>query len=167
MLRHLLKSPAACPCERGGRRLGEDLRYGVSELCKGLVQVGNDVVDVLYAYGEADGAGCDVLFGQFLGAHLGVCGGVGMDDEGLHIGYVGQQGEDLEGVDELPGIFLGAIYLEGEDAAAALGEVFLVERMVLVAGKGGMRHAFHLGMTAQIIYYPQRVIHMALDAKGQ
>ena len=45
-------------------------------MCKGLVQVGDDVVDVLYAYGEADGAGCDVLVGQFLGAHLGVCGGV-------------------------------------------------------------------------------------------
>lgn len=56
-----------------------------------LAEVGNDVVDVLYTDGEANGRGSDVLLGQLLGAHLRVSGGVGVDDKTLHVGYVGQK----------------------------------------------------------------------------
>ena len=37
-----------------------------------LFQVGNDVVDVLRADGQADGVGLDTLIRQLLGAELGV-----------------------------------------------------------------------------------------------
>ena len=66
-----------------------------------LFQVGNDVVDVLGADGQADGVGLDPLIQQFLGGELGMGGGSGMDHQGLDIRDVGQQGEDLQMIDEL------------------------------------------------------------------
>ena len=56
-----------------------------------------------------------------------MCCGVGVNDERLHVCHVSQQREDLQGVDELPSVLLCAINLEGEDAAATIGEVLLVE----------------------------------------
>ena len=71
-----------------------------------------------------------MLLGQLFGTHLRVRGGVGMNDETLYIGHVGQQRENLQIVDKSPGLFLSTLDFEGEDATATLGEVLLVERMV-------------------------------------
>ena len=71
-----------------------------------------------------------MLFGQLFGTHLRVRGGVGMNHEALYIGYVGQQRENLQIVDKSPGLFLSPLDFEGEDAAATLGEVLLIECMV-------------------------------------
>ena len=85
---------------------------------------------MLCAYAQAYRGGRDVLLLQFLGRHLRVGRGVGMDDEALHIGHVGQQGEDLQGIYEGPRLLLAALDLEGEDAAGTVGEVALVEGVV-------------------------------------
>ena len=56
--------------------------------------------------GETNGRRRDMLFGQFLWRKLRVGGSIGMDDEALHIGYISQQREDLQCIDELPGFLL-------------------------------------------------------------
>ena len=70
---------------------------------------------MLGADGETDSRGRDVLFGQLLRRKLRVGGGVGMDDEALHIGDISQQREDLQRIDELPSFLLTTLDLERED----------------------------------------------------
>ena len=69
---------------------------------------------------------------QLLRRELGVSRGRRVDDERLHIRDVGQQGEDLQRVDEREGLLLPAPDVEGEDAAAAVGEILLIEGVVRV-----------------------------------
>ena len=95
-----------------------------------LLEVIQNVVDVLGADAQTNGRGRDVLLCQLLRTHLRVGGGVGVDDEALHVGNVGKEREDLKRVDKLPCCLLASFYLEGEDASAAVGEIFLVEGMV-------------------------------------
>ena len=84
-----------------------------------------DVVDVLGLNGQADGVGLNALIQQLLRRELGVGGGGGVDDQGLYVGYVGQQGKDLQAVDEPVDLFLPAPDLESEDRSAAVGKYFL------------------------------------------
>lgn len=56
-------------------------------------QVGDDVVDVLGADGQAHGGGLDAGGQQLLFGQLGVRGGSRVDDQGLHVSNVGQQAE--------------------------------------------------------------------------
>ena len=79
---------------------------------------------------QSYGSRRDVLLLEFLRRHLRVGRGVGMNHQALHVSYVGQQREDLKGINETPGFFLTALDLEGEDAATAIGEVLLIEGMV-------------------------------------
>ena len=81
---------------------------------------------MLRADAEANGGGRDVLLLQFVGRHLRVRSRIGMDDQALDIGHVGQEGENLQFVDELPGFGLSALYLEGEDGTATLREVLII-----------------------------------------
>ena len=90
-----------------------------------------------------------------------------MDDEALHVGHVGQQGEDLQRVDELPGCLLPALYLEGEDAGSALGEVLLVEHMVGMRREGRMVHLRDERVLREVLHHLQRVLRVSLDAEGQ
>ena len=81
---------------------------------------------MLRADAEANGGGRDVLLLQFVGRHLRVRSRIGMDDQALDIGHVGQKGENLQFVDELPGFGLSALDLEGEDGTATLRKVFII-----------------------------------------
>ena len=102
-----------------------------------LLQVADDVVNVLRTNGQADGVGPDALIQQLLRAELGVGGGGGVDDQGLHVGHIGQQGEDLQAVDKLVGLGRAALDFKGEDGRAAVGEILLIQGVVGVAGQGG------------------------------
>ena len=132
-----------------------------------LFQVGDDVVDVLRADGQADGGRGDTLVGQILRRQLGVGGGGGVDDQTLHVGHVGQQGEDLQVVDEAEGRLLSALDLEGEDAGAAVGEVLLVQGVVGVVGQAGVVHLGHLGVLGEVLHHLLGVLRVALQAEGQ
>ena len=72
-----------------------------------------------------------MLLCQFLRRHLRVSSGVRVNNEALYIGHVGQEREYLQIVAETPCCVLITIYLEGEDAAAAIGEILLIESMVV------------------------------------
>lgn len=82
---------------------------------------------MLRADGKAHGGWRDVLLRQLFRTHLRVGGGVRMDDKALHIRHIRQQGENLQGIDELPRFLLASIYLEGEDAARPFREILPVE----------------------------------------
>ena len=79
---------------------------------------------MLGADGKADGVLVDAHVCQLLVGQLGVGGGGGVDDQALYICHIGQQGEDLQAVDELEGLFPAALDAEGEDGRAAVGEYF-------------------------------------------
>ena len=64
--------------------------------CEASFQIGDDVIDVLGADGQADGVLIDLLLGQLLLVQLAVGGGGRVDDKALHVRYVGQQREDLQ-----------------------------------------------------------------------
>ena len=85
---------------------------------------------MLCTYWQTNGGRCDVLGFQFLRRKLGVSGGIRMNDQTLHIGYIDQKREDFERIDELPGCFLTTLHLESKDAGCTIGEVSLIERMV-------------------------------------
>ena len=94
-----------------------------------LFDVGDQVIDMLRADGEAHRGGRDPLRGQLLGRKLRVGGRRRVDHQRLHVGNVRKQREDLQRVDETVRLLLTAADLEGEDRAAALREIPFIERM--------------------------------------
>ena len=143
------------------------LKCACSDLVEGLSEVVQDVVDMLRTDGQPDGGWRDVLLGQFLRAHLRVGGGIGVDDEALHVGHIRQQREDLQRIDEAPSLFLSAFDLEGENAAAAIGEVAVVEGMVGVVGQARMVDLGHLRVILEEIDYLQRILYVALNTQAE
>ena len=67
---------------------------------KAFFEIGNDVINMLGADGQADGIGLDALIEQFLLRKLGMGGSRGMNDKRFHIGDVGKQREDFEVVNK-------------------------------------------------------------------
>ena len=100
-----------------------------------VFQIGNDVVNVFGADGKADGVLMDARRIKLLVGELRVGGGGGMDDERFYIRDVGEQREDFQTVDEAEGFFLAALDIKREDRTAAVGEVFLIQRVVGMIGK--------------------------------
>ena len=140
---------------------------GESVVAERLLEVRDDIVDVLHADGEADGRGRNVLLRKLRGAELGVRGRAGMDDQALDVGHVGQQREDLEPVDEAPGILLRSLDLKREDGSGPVGEIALIERVVGMVGKCGMVDFRHLGMLGKVFDDLERILRVALDAQRQ
>ena len=70
------------------------------------VQGGNQILHVLRADGEANRIRLNALIQQFIVRQLAVGCGVGMDDQGFYIRYIGQQGEDgqIVELEVLPGL---------------------------------------------------------------
>ena len=74
--------------------------------------------------------GHDALIQQLLVRQLAVGGAGRVDDQALHVGHVGQQGEEPEAVDESEGFFLTTLYFNGEDGGSAVRKIALVEFVV-------------------------------------
>ena len=119
------------------------------------------------AYGQTDGVGADALIRQLFGTELGVGGGGGVDDQTLHVGHIGQQGENLQAVDEPVSLSLAAPDLKGEDGRAPVGKIPLVQCVVRVVRQRGMVHTLHLGVLGQIGHHLPRVLGVALQAQGE
>ena len=75
------------------------------------LQVSDDIINMLRADGQADGVLLDILLRQFLRGQLRMGGGVGVDDQALYIRHVGQQGEELQIVNEGEGFLLATLVL--------------------------------------------------------
>ena len=118
----------------------------ISNLIQCLSEVFDDVVDMLSTDAQANGGRCDVLLGQLLGRELRVGGGVGMDHQTLHVGHVGQQRENLQGIDEFPSLLLSTFHFKCKDATAAIWEVLLVELVIGMTLEGRVMNGSHLGV---------------------
>ena len=91
-----------------------------------------------------------------------------VDDQRLHICHICQQGEQLQIVDELLRGLCVALDLKGEDRAAAVREVFLIQFLLRrIRGYRRMMYLLYLRMLVQILYNFQCILHMALHAQGE
>ena len=93
--------------------------------------------------------------------------GVGVDDQTLHVGHVSQQREYLQSIDEAPRRVLSAFHFEGEDAAAAVGKILLVEQVVVMVIESWMMHGRYLWVSGEEIDHLQGVLHVTLYAQTQ
>ena len=136
------------------------LYFGL-DLFKGLTQVGKQIFNVLGTNGKTDGRLCDALFCQFLVVELGVCRTGRVDDQRFDIGYIGQQGEYLQVVDEAVRFCTSALDFKREDGAGSFGKIFLIKGWESVLRKGGVVDLFHFRMMLQEVYYLQRILYVA------
>lgn len=142
------------------------LYFGL-DLFKGLTQVGKQIFNVLGSDGKTDGGLCDALFCQFLVVELGVCRTGRMDDQRFDIGYIGQQGEYLQVVDEAVRFRTSALDFKREDGAGSFGEIFLIKGWGSVLRKGRMVDLFHFRMVLQEVYYLQRILYVAFHSERE
>lgn len=108
-----------------------------------VLQVSQNVVDVLCADGQPDGAGLDALIQKFLVGELAVGGSRRVDDQTLDIGSIGKERENLQTVDKPVGFFHAALNLKGEDGAAVTREIFFVQGVVGMVRQAGVVDLLH------------------------
>lgn len=92
-------------------------------------------------------------------------GGVRVNHEALHVGNVCKQAEDLQAIDELEGLFLAALDVEGKDGSATVREVLLVKFVVRMVREARMAHAGNLRMLGEELDNLLGVFHMAIQAE--
>ena len=90
-----------------------------------------------------------------------------MNYKTLHVGYVGKQREYLQGIDELPSLFLTALNLECEDATATVREVLLIELVVRMTLESWVINLAYLWMLSEEIYHFQSILCVTLYAKAK
>ena len=111
---------------------------------KSLGKVIDKVVDMLGPDGEPDCTLVDSLVGQLRLCKLGMSGRGRMDDKGLYVRDIGEQGENLQGVDEPESLLLPSLYVKSEYRQASGREILFVEFMVRMGGDGRMVHPGNL-----------------------
>ena len=89
-----------------------------------------DIIDMLYTDGETDRGAGDAGSSQLLIIHLAMGRRCRMDDQGFHIGHIGQQAEYLQVIDELLGCLFAAFDFKGEIALDIVGkaDAFLIHK---------------------------------------
>ena len=90
-----------------------------------------------------------------------------MDDQALDVRDVREQREDGEVVDELPGLFLSALDVEGEDGGTALREVLLIEIVLGMVREGGMVDLLDQRVARKVLDDLLRVLRVPLQAERQ
>ena len=107
---------------------------------------------MLCADGKTNGIGLDALIQKLFLCKLGVGGGGRMDDERFYVGYICKQRENVKPVVKVLRLFCTAFDLKGENRSAAIGKVFLIQRMVRMIGQGGMVDALHFWMVGEKVH---------------
>lgn len=92
---------------------------------QGLVQVGFQIVYVLNANGQAQGAGVDAGCFEFRRAHLSVCGRGRVGYQGFVVAHVDQMGDQLQALYKAGRLFAVAFERETEYGTKARFEIFL------------------------------------------
>lgn len=151
---------------------GLDLRLGGvgrggSGLLEGLLEVGDDVVDVLSADGDADEVLGDAGAHALLVGQLRVGGGPGVDGEGLGVADVGEVGDEREAVDDLAAGGAAAPDAEAQDAAEAAPQVAPGDGVAAVALEARVRDPADVGRGVEVAREGQGVLGVALGAQGQ
>lgn len=146
----------ATPPARGTR---SPLRAG-----ERLVEVGDDVVHVLYAHGEPDEVLGEVGGPELLGSQLGVRGGRRMDDEGLGIAHVGEVRKEPRVVDYVQAAPSPALDAKDHDAAKAIVQHARCHLVAGIAFEARIAHPGNLGVALEEAGDIQGVVGVALDA---
>ena len=102
----------------------------------GLVEIGEDVADVLDADREADEFRGDPGGELFFDGELLVGRRGGVNDQRFGVADVGQQREELEGVDQFLAGFVAAFNSECDQAALAVGEILFGALEILGCWRG-------------------------------
>ena len=89
--------------------------YKLLDSVKSLCQIGDDIIDMLSADRQADRVAADAHIGKLRIGELAVGRGGRVDYKAFDIGDIGQQREDLQMIDELEGLLLASLNVEGED----------------------------------------------------
>jgi len=139
-----------------------DLRLG-----KGLVEVGEDVVDVLDADGEADKFGADATGELLLGGELRMGRGGRVNRQRLGVTKVGNVGEQLERVDELCSRFCSTFNSKDNNASTFAAEVFLVFGEFRIVLEPGEADPFDAGVTLEMFGDCEGVFAVAFHAERQ
>ena len=163
--------PATHSSAQSGPVLAEKRRGSESCLCGGggecLVDVGEDVVDVLDADGEAYEFGGDASGGLLFGGELGMGGSGRMNGEAAGVADVGQVGEQLKLVDKLL-TGLGATFdAEDDHGAAFAAEVLLVEGVHWIGLEAGEADPLNGVVRLKVCGDGVGVLAVALHAEGQ
>ena len=102
-------------------------------MCDGLLQIGNQILDIFQTAAEPDQIGADAGGIQLLVGHLPVGGRGGVEAAGPGVGHMGFDGTKLqmlhEGFRSLP----SALEAEGNDTAGATRHVLLSDFIVFIA----------------------------------
>lgn len=138
-----------------------------SDRIKASLQIGQDIVNVLCANGQADGVCVNTLLLQLPGGELRVGGGGRVDHQALDIRHISQQGEYLQMINEPKRFRLTTLDFKGKDRRTAAREIFFIQGMVGMIRQRGMVYMFHQRMAFQIVHHLFRVLSMALQPQGQ
>lgn len=140
---------------------------GSGGLLERLLEVGDDIVDVLGADGDADEVLGDAGAHALLVGELLVGGGPGVDGEGLGVADVGEVGDELEAVDDLAAGGAAALDAEAQDAAEAALEVALGDGMAAVALETRVRDPADVGRGVEVAGEGEGVLGVALGAQRE
>ena len=90
-----------------------------------------------------------------------------MDHEALDVCHVRKKRENLQVVDELPGLFLAALDLKCEDGGAAVGEILLIKSVIGMFRQRRMVYILDLRMSSEVFHHLLRVLSMSVQSQGQ
>ncbi len=141
----------------------------VNDLClgKGLVEVGEDVVDMLNADGEADKFWADTTGELLLGGELRMGRGGRVNRQRLGVTKVGNVGEQLERVDKLCSRFCSTFNSKDNNASTFTAEVFLVFGEFRIVLEPGEADPFDAGVTLEMFGDCEGVFAVAFHAERQ
>ena len=134
------------------------LRCGI----KGLFKIIQDILDMFGSDRKPDRIGEDALIALLFLAQLRMRGRCGMDHQTFYIGHIGQQGKQLQMIDEAVCFFDPAADVECEDRCAAMRKIPLIKRMIRMIRQRWMADAFHHRMGIQIADDRGRILRMTL-----
>ena len=139
--------------------------WTVLHLLHRLFQVGNNVIDVLYADAEANEVGSHACLAKLLVAELAVGVAGGVQHTGTGIGHMRHDADEVQVVHEADGFFLRAFQTEGNHTTGALRQVLLSQSIVLVRGQTCIVHPAHLRVLLQPLGHLLRILAMASHAE--
>ena len=128
------------------------MRFWLSDLSEGLIEIGDDVLGVFKAYGKADESGGNAGGLKILGAVGGMGHGGGVLDKRLGIAEGYGDSAKLEGVAQLHAGFLAALYLEGYHTAEVL-HLLLCDLVSGVSGETGIIDLLDLVVVVEVFSY--------------
>uniref|UniRef100_A0A0N4ZJU5 NAD-specific glutamate dehydrogenase n=1 Tax=Parastrongyloides trichosuri TaxID=131310 RepID=A0A0N4ZJU5_PARTI len=151
---------------------GRDVIHAALDGGQRLLQIGDQVVDVLDADGQAHRVLGHARLLQFVRRQLAVGGRGRVADQRLGVADVDQTGEDLHRVLEAGARLAAAPLFNGSDAKGQqtgrlAAEVLLNQRVGRMVFQSGVVDPFHLGVGLQPLGDGGRVLDVTVHAQGQ